>query len=48
MTGQFLPPAPQQLALLFDHFVGAGEQHRRDFEPEGLRSRQIDHKFGTG
>ena len=27
------------------YFVGAGEEHRRHLEAEGLRSFQIDDKF---
>jgi hypothetical protein len=30
----FQTPAMQQLSCLFDHLVGAGEQCRRDGEPE--------------
>jgi hypothetical protein len=30
--------APQQMASLFDHLVGACEQHRRHGETEGLRA----------
>jgi hypothetical protein len=34
--------APQQIPCLFDHLVGAREQHRRDFETKRPGGRQID------
>src|SRR5947208_11457413 len=34
-----------RLAHSFDHLVGAGEQHRRDFEAERPGSRHIDDQF---
>src|SRR5262249_54998127 len=30
---------------LVDDFVGAGQQHRRDFDPEGFRRLQVDNEF---
>jgi hypothetical protein len=30
---------------LFNYLVGAGEEHRRHLEAEGLRCLQIDDKF---
>ena len=30
---------------LFDHLIGSGEQHGRDFEAESLRGLQVDHEF---
>ena len=35
---QSLPYAPQQSALLFDHLVGAGEELRRNFDAQRVRS----------
>ena len=40
--------APQQIVSLFDHLVGAGEEHRRHIEAEGLSGPQIDHKLECG
>jgi hypothetical protein len=36
------------MATLFDHLVGAGEQHRRHVEAEGLGGRQIDNEIEPG
>jgi hypothetical protein len=40
--------AAQQTAPLFDHLVGAGEQHRRNFEAQRLCGFQIDRYFEFG
>src|ERR1700730_3418167 len=34
--------APQQITTSFDHFVGAGQQCRRNCEPEQLGGLKID------
>src|SRR5215211_1241396 len=36
------------LAHLFDHLVGAGEQHRRDFEAERSSRFQVYHQLEFG
>src|SRR5262245_55758266 len=38
----------QQIAKLFDHLVGAGEQHRGNFKTESLRGCQIDNEIELG
>jgi hypothetical protein len=37
-----------RLAHLFDHLVGAREQHGWNFEPKRLRCLEIDHKLEFG
>jgi hypothetical protein len=40
--------APQQTASLFDHLIGAAEQHRWHFEAKRFRSLEIDDQFEFG
>jgi hypothetical protein len=40
--------AAQQIALLFDHLIGAGEQRRRNGEPERLSGRQVNDEVKLG
>jgi hypothetical protein len=40
--------APQQIASLFDHLVGAGKQHRRHGEAECLRGLEVDDHLELG
>src|SRR5262249_38139530 len=42
------PEQMQQPVRLFNHLVGTGEQHRRDFEAEHPRDLQIDDKLELG
>ena len=37
--------APQQTASLFNHLVGAGKQHWRHSEAEGLSGLEVDDEF---
>src|SRR5262245_42062395 len=39
---------PPSLIYLFDHLVGAGEQHRRHLNAERLGGRQIDDEIEFG
>jgi hypothetical protein len=34
-----------EVAVSFDHLVGAGEEHSRNTKTESFRSLEIDHKF---
>src|SRR5882724_11166958 len=45
---QQLAHAPQQTAWLFDHLIGAAEQHRWHFEAERFRSLEIDTQLEFG
>ena len=36
---------PQQIVMLFDHLVGAGEQRGRQGETERLRGLKVDHEL---
>jgi hypothetical protein len=38
----------QQHCVLFDHLIGAGEQHRRHFNAERLGSLEVDHELQPG
>jgi hypothetical protein len=40
--------APQQIASLFDHLVGAGEQRGRDSEAQRLGRSEIDYQLELG
>ena len=40
--------APQQIAALFNHLVGAGKHGRRNLKAEGLGSLGVDHQFELG
>jgi hypothetical protein len=42
---QKLTPAPQQIALLFDNFVGALIEVQGDIEAERLGGLEIDHQL---
>jgi hypothetical protein len=41
----FRTHAPQQIAFLLDHLVGAGEQRRWHHDAERLRGVEIDDQF---
>jgi hypothetical protein len=40
-------PTQENIAL-FDHFIGAGEQHRRDFDAERSRRLEVDDQLDFG
>jgi hypothetical protein len=45
---QFQTHAPQQIATLFDHLIGAGEQCWRQIEAKGLCGPRIDDQIKLG
>src|SRR5262245_42839242 len=48
LSAQQATYAAQQSSRLFDHLVGADEQHRRDFETKPPGGSQVDHKIEPG
>jgi hypothetical protein len=44
----FAERSTRRSGRLFDHLIGAGEQHRRHFEANRLGGLEVDHKLEFG